>query len=154
MQPLPPELYSPIETSFPIGVILSVLYDFHSLRDYTIPLLPFASLDHASRKGQTELLDWWAAKREKGILDPHWSCEALDFASREGHVEVLKWWKNSFLRPLEYEHRAFVMALENGHMPVLEWRKFSGLKIYDNIAFTAMDAAGENGHIDVMEWVD
>jgi len=111
--------YLPIKERFTLAVNLRLIY----IRDKCIPWLQYATMDHASRKGQVDLLTWW----KNSSLECKWSFDAMHWASWGGHVSVLEWWKNSELE-CKWSHVAMDWASFMGHISVLEWWKNSGLK--------------------------
>ncbi|KAJ3021656.1 UNVERIFIED_CONTAM: hypothetical protein HDU68_009519 [Siphonaria sp. JEL0065] len=77
-----------------------VLMAFRNHIRRVLPQFEFASIDHASRKGQIELLEWWKTSG----LRLRYSYRALLWASLNGHVEVLEWWMSSGLEVQWNEH--------------------------------------------------
>jgi hypothetical protein len=94
------------------------------VRDKTLPLLPSASVDEASRRGLVDLLQCW---RESG-LEMQWSSRVMDIASWLGHIAVLEWWKTSGLE-MKWSSRAMNLASSQGRVDVLQWWKQSGLEM-------------------------
>ncbi|KAJ3041440.1 hypothetical protein HDV00_009421 [Rhizophlyctis rosea] len=156
MIPLPVEILAKVlshaeldpSTRFRIGVILAVCYNFPSIRNKAIPLLPNATMNKASAKGQVELLTWWKV-REAQLGKLEYTAETMDVASANGHIAVLKWWRHSGL-PLKWTEEAIDGASANGHLHVLQWWSNSGLPL--KYTHQAMDMASTNGHVSVCQW--
>ena len=132
----------PLEQRFYVAVHLRLL----SVRNACIPLLPYASMDCASYKGQVDLLTWW----KNSSLECKWSSFAINWASERGHVHVLEWWKNSGLQ-CRWTEQAMDWALHEGRVHVLEWWKNSGLECKYQ-ASHVMNIASSQGHVEVLEW--
>lgn len=84
-------------------------------------------MDHFSKEGDVEKLQWW---KDKG-LPLRFTERAIDNASKNGHLEVLKWWKKNH-PSLRYTIDALTLALDNGHYDVVEWWKTSMLPLRFN----------------------
>ncbi|KAJ3028890.1 hypothetical protein HDV00_009919 [Rhizophlyctis rosea] len=145
-------LYTPPTLSFHIGVILSIHYHYPDIRDNAIPLLPSASMDAASKKGQTHLLRWWVEwKRKRPSRQLMWSENAMDWASAEGRVTILEWWKNSGLEA-KHSEKAMLLASKRGHVAVLEWWRRSGIPLRYLGPSNPMDYASAEAHVAVLDW--
>jgi len=132
---------------FLFGTILAVKYGYPDVQDLTLPHLPSASMDAASRQGQVELLDRWKTKGSK--LKPTWTESAMDGASANGHVDVLRWWKGCGWG-LKWSKAAIDGASTNGHVDVLSWWKISGLPL--RWSTTVIDRASADGKIAILSW--
>lgn len=126
------------------------LFDAAACQDLGVPVM---SMEDASRRGATTVLDWWKASglkldysetaihqasafgqidvlqwwKDSG-LELKYSNDCLDFASISDKVKVLTWWKESGL-PLKYTHEALDRALQYRNVAALEWWKGSGLHL-------------------------
>ena len=86
--------------------------------------IPMVSMDMASAKGFTKILDWW----KKSGLPLKYSTKAIDVASYNGKVNSLQWWLESGL-PLKYSKCAISYASDNCQVNVLQWWLESGLEL-------------------------
>ena len=133
------------EQRFKIATYLRLL----NIQKKTLPLLKYASIDYASRKGQIDLLNKW----KNSGLELKYTDLAMNWASQNGHITVLDWWKNAsttFGLELKYNDLAMELASQNGHVKVLNWWKNNGLEL--KYTEYAMDYASKYGHVKVLNW--
>ncbi|KAJ3042838.1 hypothetical protein HK097_001892 [Rhizophlyctis rosea] len=140
--------YLPTILAYRIGVLLKVAYNYPNVRNDLLPLIPGASMNRASMKGQVELLDWWLERKQHGY-PIHYTSAAMDRASGKGHLRVLIWWQDSGL-PLKYSHEAMNWATRNGHLHCLGFWVDSGLRM--RWTRHAMDNASQTGNVASLEW--
>lgn len=115
------------------------------VRNSTLPQLPSASMDNASRRGLVELLQCWKCSGLEMTFDPF----VMDSASDAGHVQVLEWWKQSGLE-MKWSNWAMDWASAEGHLPVLQWWRDSGLQL--KWSSNTMDYASDTGQTAVLHW--
>lgn len=102
------------------------------------------ALDRASGYGLVSVLQWW----RHSDLELRWSSDTMNVASMNGHVDVLRWWKASGLQ-CKYTYMAIHGAAMHGHLKVLEWWKTAGLPIGQ---YSPMDELSQVGRVEVLEW--
>ena len=96
--------------------IVSNALGLKNVKERCILMIPQLSPDSASRRGLTDILDFW----KKRASMPAYTCRGIDQASAAGYVHVLEWWRNSG-RECKSSSRSMEWASHGGHLQVLEW---------------------------------
>ncbi|KAK7467153.1 hypothetical protein VKT23_004212 [Stygiomarasmius scandens] len=114
----------------------------------------------ASRRGQTNSLDWWVSSG----IPLEYTEAALNYASAKNQVAVLEWWKQQYknsglqlkigqvMDAASAAGHVEVLECCNGKVEVLEWWLGSGLQlIFDQDVLTS---ATRLNRAEVLEWWD
>lgn len=94
--------------------------------------LPMMSIDHASKYGYTDVLDWWLLQYQQNPSKTLVYSNVLDRASESNHVHVLQWWLDAHQKyglSLKYSHWSLYFAIVNKYITILEWWGSSGLEL-------------------------